>query len=517
MNKLHAFVIIIPLSIMVFFNDSRTEGMEKKNNREKAVSDSTLLGKQLAIKYCSNCHLFPEPNLLDKKTWTSGVLPNMGMRLGFMEADKSPYVGMASEEVTILKNLGIYPDSPLISKQEWAAIVQYYEKEAPSVLTLQNPILPILEQLPQFKTLNLTFTKKKLPQTTLLKFDKAFSRLYVGDAQNELFVIDTTFRLIALCNTESAATDIDFPKNKSPRLLTVGSLKPSDQKLGRLTQLDTTIKTLDFQNLQRPVHFATSDLNNDGKEDVVMAQFGHNTGKVSWFENADPTKEHILKASPGARRIEIADFNNDKKPDIMVLMAQANEEVSLFYNQGKGKFKEKIVLKFPPVYGVIYFELMDFNEDGFQDILLTNGDNWDYSVIEKPYHGFRIYLNDGRDNFKEAFFYPFSGAGKAMARDFDNDGDLDIAVISFYAELKQPEHSFIYLQNEGNFIFKAYSTPEAAAGKWLTMEVGDLDKDGDIDIVLGSYFHNFGEMTKLLFRGVETFPQLLVLKNQKNK
>jgi FG-GAP-like repeat len=196
-------------------------------------------------------------------------------------------------------------------------------------------------------------------------------------------------------------------------------------------------------------------------------------------------------------------------------MAQANEEITIFYNQGKGKFKEKTVLRFPPVYGVSYFELADFNKDGFQDILLTNGDNWDYSAIEKPYHGIRIYLNDGKDNFKEAYFYPLFGTSKAMARDFDNDGDLDIAAISFYADLAQPEQSFIYLQNEGGSHFKTFSTPEAAAGKWLTMEVGDFDKDGDVDIALGSYFHTVGEMTKLLFRGIEFFPQLLILKNQK--
>jgi FG-GAP-like repeat len=517
MSKLYIFFVILPLSILLFVSNSPTNEKSQDLKTDTRLSDSTLLGKQLAIKYCSNCHLFPEPNLLDKKTWTSGVLPNMGMRLGISEMGKSPYTGMASEEIIILKNLGIYPDSPLISTNEWAAIVQYYEKEAPSVLQLSKPIVPIVAQLSQFEALNLTFTKKKLPQTTLLKFDKTSSQLYIGDGQNELFVMDSAFRLAALFNTESAATDIDFPKNKSPRLLTIGSLKPSDQKMGHFAHLDTTIKTLNFNNLQRPVHFAAADLNNDGQEDVVMAQFGHNTGKLSWFESANPTKEHILKAFPGARRIEIADFNKDNKPDIMVLMAQAYEEVTIFYNQGKGVFKEKTVLKFPPVYGVIYFELMDFNKDGFQDILLTNGDNWDYSAIQKPYHGFRIYLNDGRDNFKEAFFYPYSGAGKAMARDFDNDGDLDIAVISFYAELKQPEHSFQYLQNEGNFTFTAHSTPEAAAGKWLTMEVGDFDKDGDIDIVLGSYFHHFGEMTKLLFRGIESFPQLVVLKNQKNK
>ena len=46
------------------------------------------------------------------------------------------------------------------------------------------------------------------------------------------------------------------------------------------------------------------------------------------------------------------------------------------------------------------------------------------------------------------------------------------------------------------------------------MEAADFDQDGDLDIVLGSYFHTVGEMTQLLFKGITSFPQLLVLENQ---
>jgi len=36
----------------------------------------------LARQYCITCHLFPEPDLLDKKTWTSQVMPRMAIRMG---------------------------------------------------------------------------------------------------------------------------------------------------------------------------------------------------------------------------------------------------------------------------------------------------------------------------------------------------------------------------------------------------------------------------------------------------
>ena len=56
----------------------------------KKVFEDTAKVRQLAIKYCSTCHLFPEPNLLGKKRWTQSVLPNMAMRLDIREPGKNP-------------------------------------------------------------------------------------------------------------------------------------------------------------------------------------------------------------------------------------------------------------------------------------------------------------------------------------------------------------------------------------------------------------------------------------------
>jgi hypothetical protein len=126
-------------------------------------------------------------------------------------------------------------------------------------------------------------------------------------------------------------------------------------------------------------------------------------------------------------------------------------------------------------------------------------------------------MNDGKNNFKEKLFIPFYGATKAMAYDFDGDGDLDIAAISFYDDPKKPEQSFMYLENKGNFKFTASTTKLAAKGKWLTMDMGDIDGDGDEDIFLGSYIYSMSELAKLLYKNVEAFPQILVLRNHKNK
>jgi hypothetical protein len=511
-------VLFISLWLASFSFVEKNSNPILTNSKIADENDSTSTGRQLAMRYCGSCHLFPEPELLDKKTWVTGVLPNMAMRLGVRLPGRDTLKPLPAEEEKAVSKLNVYPETAVLSMDEWNKIVSYYESSAPAESLPQKPYPPITNQLPLFKAKEITLGDKPVPQTTLLKYDRNTAQLYVGDAQNVMYVLDDQFQTNNTWWIDTAPTDIDFPKNAAPRLLTIGIFSPSDQHLGRLMTLEKSAKAgstvVNIRELPRPVQFASGDLNADGKEDVVICGFGNNAGKLLWYDGFEPSKEHVLKAFPGARKVEIADFNHDKKPDIIVLMAQAREEVSIFYNQGNGKFREKTVLRFPPVFGASYFELVDFNKDGFQDILLANGDNWDYSAINKNYHGVRIYLNDGKDNFKEAWFYPLYGASKALARDFDKDGDLDIAATSFYTNLAQPEQGFVYLANEGRLNFKPFTTPEGAHGKWLTMEAADFDRDGDVDIVLGSYFHTVGEMTQLIFKGILSFPQLLVLENQ---
>ena len=171
-----------------------------------------------------------------------------------------------------------------------------------------------------------------------------------------------------------------------------------------------------------------------------------------------------------------------------MLFAQGEEGVVLFTNKGHGRFEQEQMLLFPPINGTSYFELADFNKDGFPDIIYTCGDNADFSSVLKPYHGVYIYMNDGNNHFKQQYFFPMHGCFKAMARDFDGDGDLDIAAISFFADYaNHPEESFIYLENKGNFDFQPYSIAGTISGRWLTMDAADLDGDGKVDLVLGNF------------------------------
>jgi hypothetical protein len=149
--------------------------------------------------------------------------------------------------------------------------------------------------------------------------------------------------------------------------------------------------------------------------------------------------------------------------------------------------------------------LFDFDGDGNEDIIYTAGDNADYDPITKPYHGIRIFMNDGSNHFKESFFYPLNGAYKVIPSDYDNDGDIDMAAISFFPDYENsPEESFVYLENKGEMNFDASTFPGSSDGRWMAMDAGDMDGDGDLDLLLGSmifgtdytrYFEKWSEGT----------------------
>ena len=159
---------------------------------------------------------------------------------------------------------------------------------------------------------------------------------------------------------------------------------------------------------------------------------------------------------------------------------------------------------------------MDLNKDGHLDILYTSGDNADHSVVFKNYHGVYIYLGNGTKQFEQSFFYPMNGAFKALTSDFDGDGDLDIAAISFFADyVKQPYEGFLYFEQTSDMKFKVSTNPETYKGRWLTMDVGDIDKDGDDDIVLGNFSVDQPLCQKpFTKRGWKDQPAMILLNNR---
>lgn len=506
-----AFLIAIIASSTSVYNNGN------QNIQKYKTETKDLNGEELAKIYCATCHLFPTPALLDKDTWLNNVLPNMGWRLGIRNKQEDPYEGIAKDEKDSMLALNIYPNKQIIKRTDWNKIVAYYKQNAPIKPILSASNSNYIRTLPLFKVEPIFIGDKKSPRTCLLKFDTSSQSLYIGDAGNELYVMQPNMQLSGYWQTTSPPVDVNFIKNEMPQLLCIGSFVPSEEKSGKLFTLDTVARAkpigVNLEKLARPVQFVNEDINGDGVNDLIVCQFGNHTGKLSWFESGDASKEHILKKQQGARKALIYDFNKDGLKDILVLFAQAKEGISIFENKGEGTFSETKVQEFSPVFGSSNIELYDFNQDGFMDILMTNGDNWDLSPIRKNYHGVRILTNDGKNHFNQTYFFPLYGASKAIASDFDQDGDIDIAAISFYDDPEHPEDGFVFLENKGKMDFQPLVSTETGNGKWLTMEVCDFDKDGDDDIILGSYFHKALDITSIVMKSGTSLPQILILKN----
>ena len=467
-----------------------TQCGEKKSTPEVYTppKPSNLSGKELAQNYCVGCHQLPNPQSLPKDIWEKSIMPNMALRLGL--GNRMGYLmSLSSDEMMAVLESGLYPENPVLAPEDFKKIVDYYVQNAP-----EKPLPQVKKVLPIIGTKGFVVrtipSSQQIPMVTLVRFRPENKTLYVGLREdNRIDIFDLKHHRIDSLKISSPVSDIHFGKDNTTQILTMGIMDPNNQKKGSLSAINPLKQPKNLiEKLQRPVQMSYSDFNQDGKEDVLICSFGNDIGKLAWYENGS-MKEHLLKIIPGSRTTIVKDMNNDKLPDIVVLTTQAREGILLFINKGNGEFDEQQLLEFSSVNGSSYVDLVDFNKDGFMDILYTNGDNADLSMVLKNYHGIRIYLNDGKNHFTEKYFYPMYGAAKAMSADFDLDGDMDIAAISFFPDEKQkPNEGFLLLDNQGDMSFKITTFKEANQGKWMVMDVADMDADGDSDIILGSFY-----------------------------
>lgn len=459
------------IALAFYLSNSQTESDPKTAN---------LTGEQLAKKYCVSCHAFVAPDLLPKNIWLLGVLPEMRTRLLTNYNFEDDYANYSN-------NL----HKPLITAQDWQKIVDYFAYSAPdSLISLAKS--PLKMGLKDFRPYFANYVNDVPPHITLLKVNPSNQLIYLSEGdKNHLLVFDKYGKKYDSLLVDSPITDLAFDEDDF-YLLTIGKMKPNDDSLGKLLRWKKGEAPQEvLSRLNRPVFMQLADFNQDGSKDMLIAEYGHEKGSLAWFEiEKGKPQKHILNTYSGNLKSYLKDMNGDGWSDIVSLVAQMNEGIFIYYNQGNGKFEEENVLTFLPVFGITDFELLDWDNDGDWDILLTNGDNADYSITLKNYHGFRIYLNDGKNHFTERYFYPLNGAFKVRARDYDQDGDIDIALISFFPDYTNLiNESFVYLENKNSptFNFEASTFKEATQGHWMVMEAEDIDNDKDLDIVLGSF------------------------------
>ena len=223
----------------------------------------------------------------------------------------------------------------------------------------------------------------------------------------------------------------------------------------------------------------------------------HNNRDGTFADVSEPSR---IKASAGyGLGVSFGDFDNDGRTDIYV----ANDAFPqfLFKNNGDGTFTEEAAIA-----GVGYTEdgntfsgmgtdAVDLDNDGFTDILTT----------ALPYEYFSLFRNNGNGTFEYAsvtsnlaeISRSYGGWG-IHAYDFDNDGENEVFIATSHVmdniEVTQPhlsylqrplllkysESKFVDISAEAGGVFRQ---PWAARGAAF----GDLDNDGDIDVVVSDY------------------------------
>lgn len=409
--------------------------------------------QELAKRHCSTCHEYVPPDMLDRITWPR-VLSVMKQEMN--------QKGMA------------------INETEWLNIQQFYLNNAPKAFhSTTKKHMPKLQQL--FEELPIKDSSNVASDYTLLKRLDSNSTILLGRPNGQILSLDNN-RLNSAFSITNIPVDVSY-FDDAHLVLGIGTLAPSPVKKGQLIKVDSNKNSqIIIDSLHRPIHFQANNIK--GEIGYTIASFGDSQlGDLSFYKDQS-FKRIQIDSLAGATQSELMDLDQDGTVELVVLFAQANERINIYECLENNRFQLKSQIPFSPVFGSNSFQLNDFNNDGFLDIVVTNGDNDDYSQIFKPYHGVRIYLNDRSNNFKPAYYYHINGASKVKTADMDKDGDIDFVVLAMYPDLfSRPWETLLYFENKGELHFSVHYFELQPTAKWMLLEMADIDGDGDMDII----------------------------------
>lgn len=215
-------------------------------------------------------------------------------------------------------------------------------------------------------------------------------------------------------------------------------------------------------NWQNIESIALGDLDNDGFDDLVVLDDRSQT--LTWQKNIDGTFSDVANTIDLGLIVTFSpilchDFTGDGNLDLIILN---HFDAFLYTNNGLGNFSGSQSLIPKDMQTELYDIVMgDFNNDGFKDLAISSD-------------GFHIFLNDGEGHFS---FSQQQGSPVLSflldCADYNNDGFDDVLMDG--PILKS------YLNTGG--VFQSAQAFNAGNENYQTLFSGDLDNDGDVDVL----------------------------------
>ena len=233
-----------------------------------------------------------------------------------------------------------------------------------------------------------------------------------------------------------------------------------------------------------------ADYDNDGDLDLIVTGIGGDfvpgqsfpffTRTTVYRNNGDDTFSANISTLPEASSAAAKwlDFDGDGDTDLVLSGYDDAPFTTIFENRGNGQFQNTFADLIDLISGSI--DVGDYDNDGDQDILHIGRNGSSFT---------RIYRNDGDGEF--AIVDPDLAqvaAGDAAFVDYDNDGDLDIFLSGL--DFAEQAATILYRNDDGQFVDAGAGFPQLFSS---AADFGDVDNDGDLDVVLTGVPNEFAE------------------------
>ncbi|TWT58208.1 FG-GAP repeat protein [Thalassoglobus neptunius] len=324
-----------------------------------------------------------------------------------------------------------------------------------------------------------------------------YQRLPDGSWKETALVPENTISVPA----RTEVVDLDGDNDPDILVAVFRSLTPTSDPIGQVVLLQNngdnefTPRVL-IDQIRRVSDARSGDFDGDGDLDLVVAEYGHEFGRIFWMENRGDLTfvDRELMRAAGTVSVSAEDFDGDGDPDVAAFIPSEQEEVWIFENTGEAPF-QPVQRK---IWGTANFDFggsemlsVDLDEDGDLDLLLAAGEDSEYPVpTQQSSHGVYWLENLGDFEFELHSVGSLPGCSSIAVADIDNDNDLDIIAGSRFNNWHvDGTTSLVWFENDGEATFQTWKIADSPA-RLATVACGDLTGNGQKEIIAGSLFNN---------------------------